>query len=61
MSTLIDRRDHQIPSIWRWRMSVRPAWRDLAATIIFAAFGLAISAAALVAGIPLFGPDTFAG
>ena len=61
MSTLVDRRDHQVPWDWQWPVATRPAWRDFTAAIIFGAFGMGVTLAVLMAGIPLFGPDIFAG
>ncbi|HEX5320915.1 MAG TPA: hypothetical protein VFW46_17275 [Stellaceae bacterium] len=60
MSTLIDRRAHQVPNE-RPQVWADSTWHDFALTILFGAVGIAVTAAVLIAGIPLTGPDIFNG
>ena len=50
MSTLTDRRKHRVPRGWVPAPTAGP-WRDFAATVIFAMFGLGVTLAELIAEI----------
>jgi len=59
MSTLANRRE--LPSTWRFPVQRNAFWRDFAAALIFGAFGLSITALALINNIPLVGDGIWSG